>query len=186
MDSLRDDMNGIRKKIQNERDFFDSKMKNFENADKINNYIITSIKKSQQEIENKFDKEIDIINKDLDKVWRENLILPGFIGRGSKCKYPNVKAYIEFLQENTEKVDQLIATNSDRCEDNTQILRTKAIKIREDVIEKLNKERHYYTFKMQELRDDFASHQSEIEDKKTTLVKQFEKVKLKLETIKPD
>lgn len=179
-------MDEIIKMIKNERDFFDSKMKNFEHADKINNYIATTVKHSREKIELKYDYIIRDIKGSLAKIWKDNLRVPNLIGEAESAPYKNLGQYLEFLNENNAKVEESITVNSHKCALSTQTLRTKIIKIREDVIEKLNKERKGYREGMEDVQEALKVHEDKASKTKAETLRQLTIMHKTLKNINPE
>lgn len=136
-----DKMEGLKLQIQNEREFLNSKLSAFESAEKMTEFIRKSIKEAEDRLEEKIAKDIRVVSRDVEKIWRENLVLPGFIGKGTKCKYPNLKMYINAQTERTTQFEEQFKILATTFSEKNNSLRHKIVKVNEELLERIQKER---------------------------------------------
>lgn len=130
----------MRHLLKTEREHIAGKMQNLENADKINTFVKTSIDKAKVKIESRYDLMIRVVRKEISDIWKDNLTLPGLIGTGEDCEFKSVAALGSFLYTNQDNLVKEVAQFNNKCSYNTQGMRHKIVKFREDMHERLDKE----------------------------------------------
>lgn len=61
------------------------------------------IKDLEEKLVEMYDPEVDKLKKQMTKVWRDNLLVPGFIGLKEDCQYKNLADYLANSSSGIEK-----------------------------------------------------------------------------------
>ena len=94
-------------------------MQNFENADKMNAFIKTSIEKAKVKIENKYDLLLRVIRKEISSIWKDNLQIKGLVGGGEDCEYKTIADLLVYFHGNLDELSKEIAQMNNKCSYNS-------------------------------------------------------------------
>ncbi|CDW71368.1 UNKNOWN [Stylonychia lemnae] len=116
----------LHQKVQRDREFIDTKLSRIDDTAIVKKWVENKFGESNYELNHRIDLIESHFNKLLDKVFNDNLLVPGMIGNGQG--YPNLKEYLieqhsilhQKLKHLDDKSDQIVSISLDNVKTKLQ------------------------------------------------------------------
>lgn len=99
-------MNEIRQKMERERTFFEQTLTEYDNAASTQEYVKRSINEAFDKLATEVKSKTTQLDDEIQKIYKDNLTLPGHIGKKANCKFINLKSFLSAQIEKNKHLEE--------------------------------------------------------------------------------
>lgn len=141
----------VHQEVQNDREYLQTRLMHMDDTSVIKKWVSAELVKLEESLRNEYRSELRMLNHKMDKVWDENLLVPGLVGENEMCLYQNLKEYC--LAQKTE-----FSAFRDDFEPTTQkMISEKVISVKNPLSLKINEQKK----ELYDLKKEIARNKAE-------------------------